>query len=283
MQWERIKENMLHHLILIYLSLFGLVLGSFIALASLRIPLGESIILPRSHCRHCGGQLRWFENIPLFGFLFLRGKCRHCQKKISWRYPVIEVGTLVVILLAYFQLQTWPRFFLYLFLFLIPVLLLIIIDWENFLLPDAITLPGIIFGFVAHFTDRKFLLISQHVPSTFSILLESFFGALAGGLTLWILAIVYQKLRGREGMGGGDIKFAMMLGAFFGYQGIFFIFLFSSVLGILIGSLLILLKRRSITAPIPFGSCLGLVSILFLFFGNSMVPQYLRWIRHVLT
>jgi len=264
-------------LLSIYVACFGLALGSFLGLAAERIPAGESLVRPRSHCRNCGRQLAWYENFPILSYLFLRGQCRSCGARISFHHLFLELATAVLAVLAFRDLQPWPRFLLYLVLFIAPVLLLTVIDFRHLILPDRITLPGIAAGFLLHWLDgRYFLPVPQ---SSLKLLSESLLGALAGGLTLFLLAWIYLAIRKREGMGGGDVKFAAMLGAVFGWQAIFFIFLVASVFGLIFGIALILFRGQSKETPIPFGTALGVVSLLFLFRGEAMIHTYLHAIR----
>lgn len=267
-------------LLSIYVGLFGLALGSFLGLAAERIPAGESVIQPRSHCRNCGRQLAWYENFPIVSYLFLRGQCRTCGARISWHHLLLEAATAALAVYAFHRLQPWPRFLLYLMLFLAPVLLLTVIDFRHLLLPDKITLTGIPAGFLVHWLDGRYFSAQPH--SSLKLLSESLLGALAGGLTLLLLALVYQRLRKREGMGGGDVKFAAMLGAFFGWQAIYFIFLLASLLGLIFGLLLIAFRGANKEAPLPFGSALGVVSILFLFHGEALIRAYLQTLRYLL-
>lgn len=267
-------------LLSIYVACFGLALGSFLGLAAERIPAGESLVRPRSHCRNCGRQLAWYENFPILSYLFLRGQCRRCGARISFHHLLLEAVTAVLSVVAFRELQPWPRFLLYLILFIAPVLLLVTIDFRHLILPDRITLPGIAVGFLLHWLDgRYFLNLPQ---STLKLLSESLFGALAGGVTLWLLAWIYLAIRKREGMGGGDVKFAAMLGALFGWQAIFFIFLVASVLGVVFGLVLIAFRGQSRETPIPFGTALGVVSLVFLFRGEAMIRAYLHAVRHLL-
>ena len=262
-------------LYLAYVTLLGMFLGSFLGLATVRIPAGESVIWPRSHCRHCARTLRWYENIPIFSYLFLRGKCSTCGGRISPKYLIIELVTTGMTVVAYLHFTPWPRFFLYEFCLIIPTLLLMFLDWEAMILPDAITLPGIALGFFTHWAGEYFFLPDPLVRPSWEILLESLLGAAAGFLTLLILAWAYRRTRKREGLGAGDIKLAAMIGAFFGWRAVFFIFFLASVTGTLFGLTLILLKRSNRQTPIPFGSFLCAASLLYLFFGPPLISAYL--------
>lgn len=266
-------------LLLIYATLLGMILGSFIGMAAVRIPAGHSIVRPRSRCVSCEHVLSWFENIPLFSYLVLRGRCRHCRVWISPKYFLIELITTLVTVVAYFKIEPWGRFVMWELGFILPILLLIFIDWEAMLLPDAITLPGIALGFALHLADPYWNLPKALLPSVGASLLESLIGALLGFVTLFLLALTYRKLRGREGLGGGDIKLAAMLGAFFGWQALFFIFFLSSLTGCVVVLVGIVLGKLRKDSPIPFGVFLGAAALLYLFYGPALLQAYLNLFR----
>lgn len=258
-----------------YVALFGLALGSFLGLAAERLPAGESVARPRSRCRQCGRQLRWYENFPVLSYLMLRGRCRSCGTQIPPHHLLLELASAALAVYAFHQLQPWPRFLLYLILFIAPVLLLIVTDFRHRILPNAVTLPGIAAGFLAHWLDGTFFLAADSA-SHWNLLLESLIGAFAGGGTLLLLALGYQKLRKREGLGLGDVKFVTMLGAFFGWKEIFFILFLASFSGALLGGLYLLVRRKSWQTELPFGCFLGVISLLFLFHGEKMIRSYLQ-------
>jgi leader peptidase (prepilin peptidase)/N-methyltransferase len=262
--------------------ILGLLLGSFLALAAVRLPKGESILWPRSHCRSCDRPLKWYENIPIFGYLGLRGRCSSCGAPISFHHLVLELLTAALTLFAYYQIQPWPRFVLWLLLFILPVLLLMTIDARELLLPFKITKPGIVAGFLAHWIDGRLWPAASPAPSHAALLLESLIGALAGGLTLWLIAWLYRKLRKAEGLGGGDVYFAAMLGAFFGWKAVFFIFFLASTLGALLGGVWILLRRKSHDTHLPFGLFLGAVALIYLFYGPFLVRYYIKFIHSLI-
>lgn len=256
--------------------ILGLLLGSFIGLAAIRIPKGESILFPRSHCRSCHRQLSWYENIPVFSYLGLKGRCSSCRAPISFHHPLLELLTALLTLFAYLHLEPWPRFALWLFLFIVPVVLLMAIDAREQLLPFKITWPGIAVGFLVHWVDGKYWPAGKVALSSGALLLESLLGALAGGLTLALIAWLYRVLRKAEGLGGGDKYFAAMLGAFFGWKAVFFIFFLASTLGALLGGAWILLRRKAHDTPLPFGVFLGMVALLYLFYGPILLRFYIK-------
>lgn len=226
-------------------SLIGLVFGSFFNVLVYRIPRGESIVAPRSHCPECGTTLGPLELIPVFSWLIQRGRCRHCGARISWRYPAVELVTALL-----FGLVGW-RFgwtqetvgALVLVGFLIPPAF---IDLEHGYLPDVMVLPGLVLGLLA---------------GAFGIMglgfLESLLGAVFGAGVL--LVVVWAS---RGGMGLGDVKLLAMIGAFLGWQGAFYTLLFGSVLGSIVGVSLILAGRKKRRDPIPFGPFLAAGAIV---------------------
>jgi len=239
-------------------ALFGAIVGSFLNVVILRLPDATvSIVYPASRCPRCLHSLPWYENIPVFSYLFLRGRCRHCREKISPQYPAVESA------MALFGAALVWKFGLTLlaasFFVLIAALLVIsVIDLRLQIIPDMISLPGIVVGFF-------FAVISGHI-----IWLDSLIGILLGGGILYVVAGLYQLLRKKEGMGGGDIKLLAMLGAFLGWQSLPFIILASSLVGSVIGLTAIALGKRSAAARIPFGPYLAGAAVIYLFFATEI-------------
>lgn len=249
----------------VYAFLLGLLIGSFLNVLIYRLPKNQSIVLPRSFCPNCGYTIRWYDNIPLLSFLWLKGRCRSCQKKISPIYPLVEIitGLLSLILFLKFGLSLSYLFY---FLFLTaPLVAITFIDLEHRIIPDVLSLSGIGTGIIVH-------LFLSNIP-LIEALAQSLVGILAGGGTLFFVSWAYEKLRKQEGIGGGDIKLAAMLGAYFGWQAVFFILLLSSLLGSIVGIILIVFFRKGLKVAIPFGPFLAGGALIFLFFG----PQILHW------
>jgi len=244
--------------------LVGLILGSFLNLVITRLPRGESLWAPRSRCPHCRQPLAWHDNIPLISYLFLRGRCRACHSPISWRYPLVELagGLMVLALWRIFPYQ--PTFLAYV-PFCLALVALTAIDLEHRLLPDAITLPGIILG----------LLLSLVLPDlTFW---ESAAGALGGAALFAGIAWVYKKLVGRRGMGWGDVKLLAMIGAFLGVSALPWVIFISAGLGTLTGLLQILAtpsgeRDQWRTLSLPYGPFLALAALCYLF-GSAWLPS----------
>lgn len=249
--------------------LFGLILGSFLNVCIYRLPRGQSVVVPRSFCPNCGKFIRWFDNIPLASFLWLKGRCRSCRGKISLRYPLVELLTGFFSLAVLLKFGSGLPYLFYFPLLIAPLIVVTFIDLEHLLIPDRISLPGIAAG-----------LLSAALLSPLSLmpsLLQSLIGILAGGGTLFLVSWFYEKLRHQQGIGGGDVKLAAMLGAFFGWKGIFLVLFLSSLLGSVTGLLLMVLFRRGLKTVIPYGPFLAAGAILYLFYGEKIIAWYLGW------
>jgi leader peptidase (prepilin peptidase)/N-methyltransferase len=238
--------------------LFGLAVGSFLNVCIHRIPLGKSIVSPPSSCPQCGQQIKYYDNIPLLSYIILFGKCRHCRTPIPLHYPVVEAvtGLLSAALLMKFNLS--PQFFLF-FLFSASLVTIAFIDLHHRIIPDILSLSLLIVGFITS------LFKLNEIPW-----LDSLVGILAGGGFFYLVALLFEKLTGREGMGGGDIKMLAMIGAWGGWRALPSIILISSLGGILIGGISLLLARKGIRSKIPFGPFLSLGTLLWLFFGYDL-------------
>lgn len=249
---------------LILVILIGLALGSFSNVCIYRIPQRKSILLPRSFCPKCGAKIRFYDNIPLLSYIFLKGRCRDCKTKISVQYPLVEFITSALLVLAYLRFGlSWDfaaRSILILFM-----ILTFFIDLKHRIIPDVLTFPGIILGFLLSFVVTS--------PSV----LNSLLGILVGGGMFYLSAILGELLFKKESMGGGDIKLAMMLGAFLGWQNIILVLLLSALLGSLIGGVaLFLSKDVKQTRTIPFGPFLALGAVIAMFAGDAIISAYLK-------
>lgn len=246
----------------IFALIFGMVVGSFLNVCICRMPKNESIVSPPSHCPNCAYQIRWYDNIPLFSYLILRGKCRGCGNPISIQYPIVEVTNGVLTLLLF--LRFGPTLaFATLFLFCSALVVITFIDIEHQIIPDEISLSGIVIGFILSF------FISGHNW------LNSLLGILLGGGSLFFVAWSYQRLTGKDGMGGGDIKLLAMMGAFLGWKAILFIIFVSSLVGSVAGVSIMLLQKKDGKLAIPFGPYLAFGAILYIFYGRSLIRWYM--------
>jgi len=243
--------------------LFGLTLGSFLNVCIHRIPLKKSIVHPPSSCPKCGQKIRFYDNIPVISYLFLLGRCRNCKTPISPRYPVVEIITGLLSAALFLKYGLDYRYFIFL-AFSAALVIISFIDLQHKIIPDIISLPGIIIGLA-------FSMIFHHISW-----LESVIGVLAGGGSLFLVAVVFEKLTGREGMGGGDVKLLAMIGAWMGWKALPLIILISSLTGTIIGGGSLLLASRGLQTKIPFGPFLVLGTLIYLFFGNELLSWYSR-------
>jgi leader peptidase (prepilin peptidase)/N-methyltransferase len=246
----------------LFAFVFGSVVGSFLNVCICRMPKDESVVTPPSHCPLCNYRIRWYDNIPLISYLLLRGKCRGCGTHISLQYPLVELlnGLLTLALFLRFGLSLT---FLALFLFCSSLVVITFIDLEHQIIPDEISLSGIVIGFVF-----SFFLPWQNW-------LNSLLGILLGGGSLLLVAYGYQWLTGKEGMGGGDIKLLAMMGAFLGWKSVLFIIFASSLIGSVVGITMMLVQKKDSKLAIPFGPYLAFGAVLYIFYGRQIITWYL--------
>lgn len=242
--------------------IFGAIVGSFLNVCICRLPKGESIIIPGSHCPHCQTPIRFYDNIPLVSYLLLGGKCRYCKGNISFQYPLVEGITALSSFLLFMEFGlSWS--YLFYFIFVASLIVITGIDLFHQIIPDVISLPGIGLGLLASF-------ISPHL--TF---LNSLMGMLLGGGSLFLVATLYQWLFKREGMGGGDVKLLAMIGAFLGWKAVVLTILLSSLIGSISGVIIMVLKGKDFKYAIPFGPFLSLGAVISLFYGEQIITWYL--------
>lgn len=266
-------------------AILGLIIGSFLNVCIYRIPLEKSIVSPGSGCPHCGTSIRFLDNIPILSFLLLRGRCRDCGKRISFQYPIVE---LLCALAFYSCARMWlfaPPTYVN-SLFLAAIIILIFTDYNHRILPNIITLPGVIVGILlSYFQTPKVYddLLSWKVisllgfenPSNVQPWIGSIFGAIIGGGLLYLVAFVYEVVRRRQGLGMGDVKMMAMVGAFLGWRLALMTIFVGSLLGTFVGIFLILLRKIDTQGKLAFGVFLGIGSALCLFYGFSFVRWYL--------
>jgi len=240
---------------------FGAMIGSFANVCILRIPAEESIVFPRSRCPKCKQPVQWYDNIPIVSWIVLRGRCRSCHAPISFRYVVVELLTALAAVALYARVGFGVEW-LVLFPFLTALIIITFIDLDHRIIPDVISLPGIVVGF---------LLSLRGEPGPVS----SAIGILTGGGLLLAVAWGYHAWTGREGMGGGDIKLLGMIGAFLGWRSVPFTMLLSSLTGSVVGVALMLWTGSDTKYAIPFGPFLALGAVLFIFCGDALIGWYL--------
>ena len=247
--------------------LFGLILGSFLNVCIYRIPRRQSIVYPPSNCPECGRQIRFYDNIPVLSYVILLGKCRACAEPIPIRYPLVELVTGLLSAALLMKFGPTPQYPLFL-LFCAALLVVSFIDLEHQIIPDVISLPGILLGFALSalgFTGVGWL--------------DSLIGIVGGGGVLFLVAILFERITRKEGMGGGDVKLLAMMGAWMGWRALPFIILISSFTGTVIGGGSLLVSGRSYRTKIPFGPFLSLAALIYLFFGTEFVSWYYQLFR----
>lgn len=254
-------------LLLVYICIIGACVGSFLNVCIYRIPENRSIISPGSACPSCGKSIPFYLNIPVISWIMLLGKCRYCRTGISFRYPMIEALTAAFAALCYLRFGLTLEM-VYWFVFISTLLTLSFIDIDHQILPDIITLPGIIL-----FASSMFIVPEMTVSKTL-------IGIFAGGGFLYAVAYFYAVIKKREGMGGGDIKLLAMIGAAIGWQGVLFTIFAGSLLGT-IGGIAVMIHNRifSMQAQIPFGPFLSMGALIYLFWGDSLIHWYITLIR----
>ena len=288
----------------VFAGLLGLAFGSFLNVCLSRWPQGESVVSPRSHCRHCGHTLAWWENVPLVSWLVLRGRCRSCRAWIGWRYPLVElaIGTLSAVYAWRYLSGPWdpdsPAIdYLFGLLYVVGkvvfywlLLALAVLDVENHWLPDRLTLPGIALGFsfrladIVYFATRPgsdaFELVRY---GAFGAVLQRFLGILAAAALILLIRWVYWLIRRREGIGLGDAKLMALLAAWLGLPGALLAFGFGVVLGALVAVILLSVpSARTGTETwalkkLPLGTFLCIGGIVSSLWGQPIIHAYLRW------
>ncbi len=263
----------------IFAFIFGAVFGSFLNVCIYRLPRSLSIVKPGSYCPNCRKPIEWFDNIPFFGYLVLRGRCRRCRKKISPRYILVELLTASLFLALYLRFGLSAAFFVF-SLFILILILVTFIDWEHYLIPVLVVYPGIVLGLLFNFLFRN--LAVRQIP-VFN-LKESVIGALLGAGLIYFLRVFGKIIFKKEAMGEGDIYLLAMIGAFLGWKAVLLTIFFSSLIGVIITLLLVFIGLKKITDHIPFGPYLSLGAVIALFCRDSaFVINYFEQIKYVFT
>jgi len=266
----------------VFVFCFGLVIGSFLNVCIVRIPGHKSIVLPSSACPKCGAKIRPYDNIPVVSWLLLGGKCRDCKTKISPIYPLVELLTALLFWGCYrafgFTVDAlkWAAFSAI-------VIVLVFTDLRDRILPDVVNYTGFLIGLalslVLQPADGTAAWLARHIfdfpaPVRLLSLADALFGAAIGAGLLWAVSEIYFRLRGREGMGMGDVKMMLMVGSFLGIKRTLLTIFAGSLLGSLLGIAFILSRRKDSTYELPFGTFLGMAALLVAFFGTPIVNWY---------
>jgi leader peptidase (prepilin peptidase)/N-methyltransferase len=248
---------------LVFAFLAGAVVGSFLNVCIYRLPRRQSIVWPASACPACKRTLVWFENIPLLSYAALRGRCRTCAAPIGVQHPIVEFVAAVLFVSAWWYYGPGPLLVSRL-IFGCALIVLFAIDLEHQLLPNAITLPGIVVGFVfSFFTPPGWI--------------SSLVGIVAGGGSLYLIAETYYRLRHEEGLGMGDVKMLAMIGAFLGWRLTLVTLMMASLAGSIIGLGIIASKRGDMRYALPFGTFLALGAGLSAAVGQPLVDWYMQF------
>lgn len=245
----------------LWLFPLGAVFGSFANVVIYRMPRGESVAFPGSHCQSCKTPIRWYNNVPILAWFWLRGKCAHCGARFSIRYPLVELIMAILFAAAGYAFGfQWTLVEALIFIF--SVVTASFIDIDHMILPDKFTLTGIAIGLIgaALNPERSFM--------------DAFYGVLLGAGFLWAVAYLYYVFRHREGMGGGDIKLLGWIGALLGWKAIPIVILLSSVIGSVVGVVLALRTKGGMQQPIPFGPYLAGAALLYLLLNG---PRWSEW------
>ncbi len=250
-------------LLYLFAGLLGLAVGSFLNVCIYRIPLGTSLAYPPSACTQCGRPLRWFENVPVIAWLVLGGACRTCKTRISPVYPLVELFTGAMFVWAWWQYGPGWLLVSHL-LFGCALIVLFFIDLRHRILPNVITLPGIVVG----------LLFSVVNPPGWA---SSLVGILLGGLIPFAIAEIYARVRGEEGLGMGDVKMLAMIGAFLGWKLMILTLVLASFMGSIVGLGLIVARRGDMKYALPFGTFLTLAAFVSVVTGTRVLAWYLRF------
>jgi leader peptidase (prepilin peptidase)/N-methyltransferase len=251
-----------HCIAFVAACLFGSLFGSFLNVIIHRVPRDESILWPASRCPSCGAGIRPWQNIPVISWLALRGKCASCKTGISVRYPLVEALMAALTGALWLKFGLTYEFGIY-FVFLFGLVAVTFIDIDHKIIPDRFSLGGIVVGLIsAGFTQVGWV--------------DSLIGIAVGGGGLLLVAVLYYKATGVEGMGMGDVKLLAALGAFLGWKSIPFIILAASLVGIVVGLGAMKIKKTGKRTEIPFGPFLSMGGALYLFFGPEVIEWYLN-------
>lgn len=261
------------------------------------VPDRVNIVHPRSFCPNCRNMIRWWMNIPLLSYIILGGKCYYCKKKISARYPFMELLTGILFALAYYFIAPVSFIAFLYYAVLIGICIVVFnIDLEHWLILDEITLPFTLMGILgALFVPFRFFEPPADIMNIFvagyqtgiladphqwifpQSLVQSLIGAMMGGLAFWAVSVIGRVILKRDAMGGGDIKFAILMGAFLGPFKAFSAFFLAVLLGTLIMLPLLIIRRKTGKDQVPFGCFLTIATVITIFLGDRLIWLFLNW------
>jgi leader peptidase (prepilin peptidase)/N-methyltransferase len=298
--------------------LVGLLFGSFLNVCISRLPQHQSIVKPGSHCPNCGAPIRWFDNIPILSWIFLRGRCRRCKQSIPWRYPLVELAVGLVFLAAAerfllsIRLEFAPSFIFFPYLTIESISLailgflligLMVMDWETMLLPNAFTLGGIAIALFLVCTQAIFLgpnedqvLLTRHslhltspggvtdhgnvfLTGPESLIFGRIVAICGAALVLLLIRWLYKAIRHREGMGLGDVKLLAMIAAFLGFWPAILSLFLGTLAAALYGAFLLARGKAGATSKLAFGSFLCVGGLIAALYGNRLIDRYIALLR----
>jgi leader peptidase (prepilin peptidase)/N-methyltransferase len=253
----------------------GASVGSFLNVVVYRIPKGMSLIHPGSRCPFCQTPLGPTENIPILGWIWLRGRCRHCKTPISWRYPTVEAGVMLLYVLS-FGVLGWTPQAMTTVIFLSWLVALALIDLDTFLLPEELTQSGLVVGALVQ-AALPWLMGEGSWHHSWSFLVKGILGAVVGIWSLESTGILARLVLKRDAMGLGDGKLLAMIGMWIGWQGVILTIFLASFLGTLGSGIGLALKQVQLGRPIPFGPYLAMGAAVAALVGSKLIQGYLDW------
>ncbi len=279
------QMDTLHTIFSVVSLIMGGMIGSFLNVCVYRLPEGLSVVKPRSRCPKCETPIAWYDNLPVISWILLRAKCRQCKAPISWQYPLVEAITGILFLLVFLKFGFTLASPIYMIL-VAALVLVTFVDLTDWTIPNEVTFPGMPLGIVC-------ALVAMMVPESGLLLddpIMAIAGLFAGGGLLYGLDMVSLLVLKKRGMGFGDVKLLAMLGAFFGLWGVFLIIILASFSGSAIGIPLIMAGRKQTSVSednekenighyLPFGPCIVLGGIVYLFYGPQIIQTYLSYIN----
>lgn len=265
-------------------ALFGLAFGSFLNVCIYRLPRGESVVAPGSHCPACEHAIRWHDNIPLVSYLLLGGRCRDCRARISLSYPAVEALTAAVVLADFWLYGLTPEFFRNA-VFCLLIIVVIFTDLYERRIPHPVTLfgmgVGLILSGIIHLDSRPLgwllRLWNINLHGTVLSILGSLAGSLIGGGLFYVVGEAFYRLRHKEGLGFGDVMLMLMAGTFLGPALTLLTILLGSLLGTVVAIPLSVVSTRFRNYQWPYGSFLGVAAIYCCLWGEAFLRAYLLW------
>jgi leader peptidase (prepilin peptidase)/N-methyltransferase len=295
-------------LVIAFIFAFGLIIGSFLNVCIARIPEELSIVAPGSRCPRCMTPIKWYDNVPVLGWMWLRARCRSCGLPISGMYPLVELATGLLFVACYLEFGLTQTMVKWLF-FTCLLIVLTITDLRVRMLPDLVNWPGfasgLFFSAMVPANDGTAAWLGwsfghRMLPPRVAGFLDGLLGAAFGSFVLWAVATIYKRVRGREGMGMGDVKMMAMVGAFLGVRGAFLTILLGTLLGTLVGVTIIVVlylagwqrklaeraSRRGLGSvnnlrwsiamqyQLPLGTFLGIAAVLVVYFEADLIRRW---------